>query len=574
MDPRDVFDTGPVSVDTGPVSVDTGLVMTAEEVVVAERRLAVYKRALANKEATTDLARFIALMMPDPNDPDNPDKTLYQRTPQGDHLCRVVKDTLAGKRRRTGVSVPPQHGKTLHLVVMGLAWLIGNDPTAPFIMATYNETRAGEVGDEVLAVMKSTAYRQVFPRVQLDPSSKSKTFLRTTLGGKIALTGLRGTITGRAAKYFLIDDPIKDDEEAQSDILREKNWSRFFGVAYSRGGNKTAIIVLHTRWHEDDLLGRLCDPDHPERKGRFKGIADHWDYVNLPGVITDKKQADDLGLTLKAPPSPLAAEQFGDKPMAALWEREKGLDHFAQWRQGDKRSFDSLVMGKPSPDEGVYFLDEWLVEYDPRELPMDGDLRIFGASDHAVSKKQGRDYTCLGCVGVDKDDNIWVLPNLVWERMETDRTVEEMLLQFKMNKPGLWWMEDELISKSFGPFLKQRMMEERIYTTLSPARPTKDKPTRARAIQGRMAMKKVRFPRSAPWWSRAKAQLLRFPNAANDDFVDWLSHIGQGLLRLHGPSVRPANDSNVIPIGSIEWILRSSKKRAEKEKRASGSAGW
>lgn len=561
MDPRDAFS------DNDAVE--------AGEIAVLERNLAILKRALAIKEARTDLAKFIALMMPDPTDPDNPDKTLYQRTPQGDHLCRIVEDTLAGKRRRTGVSMPPQHGKTLHLPIMGIAWIMGNDPTAPFIMATYNETRAGEVGDDLLAVMKSAAYRQVFPKVQLDPGSKSKTFMRTTLGGKIALTGTGGTVTGRAAKYFFIDDPIKDDEEAQSDTGREKKWAWFFSVAYSRGSNKTAIIVLHTRWHEDDMLGRLCDEDHPERNGRFKGIAKHWDYINLSGVITDPKQAKDLGLVLKPPPSPLAIEQFGDKPMVALWEREKNLDHFAQWRQGDKRSFDSLVMGKPSPDEGVYFLDEWLVEYDSHELPPDDELRIFGASDHAVSTKQGRDYTVLGCVGVDKDDNIWVLPSLVWERMETDKTVEEFLQQLKINKPGLWWMEDELISKSFGPFLKQRMLEERIYTTLSPVRPTKDKPTRARAIQGRMSMKKVRFPRFAPWWSRARAQILRFPNAANDDFVDWLAHIGQGLLRLHGPSVRPADDNdNVISIGSIDWILRSAEKRAKAATRADANAGW
>ncbi len=561
MDPRDVFSDDEA--------------MKAGEIAVLERKLMGAKRLLAMKEARDDPAGFIALMMPDSNDPDNSDKTLYQRTPQGDCLCQILKDTLAGKIRRTCVSMPPQHGKTMHLVVMGLAWLVGNDPTAPFIMATYNETRAGEVGDELLTVMKSPAYRQVFPKVQLDPSSKSKTFMRTTVGGKIALTGLGGTITGRAAKYFLIDDPIKDDEEAQNDTLREKLWVRFFGVAYSRGGNKTAIIVVHTRWHEDDLIGRMSDPDHPERKGRFKGVSDNWTYVNLPGVITDPAQAKGLGLTLKPPPSPLAVEQFGEKPMVALWEREKNIDHFAQWRQGDKRSFDSLVMGKPSPDEGSYFLDEWLVEYDPSELPMPEDLRIFGASDHAVSVKQGRDYTVLGCVGVDKDDNIWVLPNLVWERMETDRTVDEFLEQLKINKPQLWWIEDELISKSFGPFLKQRMMEDRIYTTLSPVRPTKDKKTRARAIQGRMSMKKVRFPRSAPWWSRAKAQILRFPDGANDDFVDWLSHIGQGLLRLHGPSQRPVTDNdNVIPIGSMEWILRSSEKRAKAAKRANANAGW
>jgi len=565
MDPIDAFDA-----HARPAQADK-----PADVLFLEKQLVFAKRRLAIKEARTSLAAFIRLMMFDPSDPQNSDKSLYQRTPQGDLLCKVIEDTLAGKRRRTGVSIPPQHGKTMHLPVMGLAWIMGNDPRAPSIMATYNETRAGEVGDEVKAVMQSAAYAEVFPEVKLHPDSKSKTFMRTTVGGKIALVGLGGTITGRAAKYFFIDDPIKDDEEAQNDGLREKLWNKFFSVAYSRGGNKTAIIVLHTRWHEDDLLGRLCDLDHPERNGRFRGIAAHWTYLNIPGVVTEPEMALELGLVLSTQKSNLVVEQFGEKPMCALWEAEKDLAHFAQWRQGDKRSFDSLVMGKPSPDDGSYFLEDGMVEYDIDDLPDKSELKMFGASDHAVSKKQRRDFTVLGCVGVDKDDVIWVMPDIVWERMETDKSVEALLVQFATHKPGLWWMEGELISKSFGPFLKERMIKERIYTTISTVTPSADKQTRARAIQGRMALRKVRFPRGAPWWSRAKAQMLRFPDGANDDFVDFLAHIGAGLLRMHGPSRVTANDNEkVIPIGSIEWILRSSKKRASGENRRKSRAGW
>lgn len=545
-----------------------------DETVALERKLGAAKRLLALKDARVSLKAFMRLMMPDSDDPDDVTKSRYQETPQGDYLCKIIEETAAGERRRTGVSLPPQHGKTVHLSILGLAWLIGRFPRDPIIVATYNEVRAGELGEEVLGYLNSNTYRQIFPEVELAKGSKSKTSMRTTLGGRLVFTGKGGTITGRSAKYFIIDDPIKDDEEAQSDDLREKLWRWFFSVAYSRGSNKTSIIILHTRWHEDDLLGRLCDQDHPERDGRFKGIAKDWTYINIPGVVTDPEQAKTLGLTLKRPLSETVIEQFGDKPMSALWERERDLDHFAQWRRGDARTFDALVMGKPSPDEGVYFLDEWLVEYEPRELPPESELRFFGGSDHAVSKKQGRDYTVLGCVGVDKDDNIWVLPDVVWARMETDRTVEELLIQFKAHKPGLWWMEDELISKSFGPFLKARMLEERVYTTLAPVVPSKDKETRARAIQGRMAMKKVRFPRSAPWWQRAKSQILRFPNAANDDFVDWMSHIGQGLLRLHGPSAKTEDDTNVVKVGSMEWILNSARRRAAKEQRQKKAAGW
>jgi predicted phage terminase large subunit-like protein len=228
-------------------------------------------------------------------------------------------------------------------------------------------------------------------------------------------------------------------------------------------------------------------------------------------------------------------------------------------------------MGKPSADDGEYFKAEYLVEYDRNDLP--ADLTIYGASDHAVSTKEGRDFTVLGCVGVDANDDIWVLPDVVWERMQTDRTVEELLRQFKEHRPGLWWMESELISKSFGPFLHKRMVEERIYTTIDPVTPSKDKAVRARAIQGRMSMQKVRFPRFAPWWPDARSQLLKFPYATNDDFVDWLSHIGLGLMKVRGASrVKPANENRQT--NTMEWIMQSALQRARREKRYSAVEGY
>lgn len=537
-----------------------------------ERELAALKRVLAIREAAISLAAFNRFVMPDPSDPDNTDKTLYDPTPQGEFLCKVIEDTASGKRKRTGVSMPPQHGKTLHLSINGLAWLIGKFPGKQFIVATYNETRAGELGADLKTLLESAQYKQVFPDVVLKSDSKSKTSMETTAKSKIRFVGRGGTITGRTADFFIIDDPLKDDEEAGSDGIREKLWKWFFSVAYSRGSNKSAIIILHTRWHEDDLLGRLCDPDHPERERRYKGIAEIWDYINLPAVVTDPDQAVELGLDLKTPTDPNVVEQFGSIPMSALWEKEKGLAYLAQWRQGDARTFDALAMGKPSPDDGVYFLAQNIIEYEISELPR--RLRKFGASDHATSEKQRRDDTVLGCVGIDDDNTVWILPDVVMRRMETDKTVEEIVSQVLTHQPDLWWMEDELISKSFGPFLKERMREERAYTTISGSRPSKDKETRARSIQGRVALGTVRFPKHAPWWPRAKRQMLMFPNAANDDFVDFLSLVGMGLSRLHGPGKAPTKRTEDTDSGSINWILNRAKTEASRAKRDRAVAGW
>lgn len=542
---------------------------------IAEKKLKIARRLLAFAEAKDDMRAFMRVMMPDPRDPDDVTVSTYQDTPQGRLFCDIIRQVAVGQKKREAISVPPQHGKTIHLSTYGPAWLWGRDPSAKIVIATYNEDRAAELGDDFLAVVQNPTFRHVFPEFELSPSNKSKMAMRTTKGGKLFFVGQGSGTTGKTADIFIIDDPIKDDVQVQSDDFREKLWKWFFSVAYSRGSNRTRMIVLHTRWHEDDLIGRLCDPNHPERNKLYAGIAEDWNYLNIPGVIKEPKLATALGLTLRVPQNPRVVEQFGQEPMSALWEADKDLLHFSQWKRGDKRSFGALVMGEPTPDDGAFFLSDWAQEYDAHDLPR--RLRFYGASDHAVSEKSEnrRDSTVIGTVGVDETGHIWVMPDLVWRRMDTRSTVEELLGAFRRHEHMMWWMEDELISKSFGPFLRERMIAEQVYTTIVPVRPSADKQTRARAMQGRMSLKTVHFPRFAPWWIDARAQLLRFPYAAHDDFVDFLSHIGNGLNSIvSADGAAERNADNVIQVGSPAWILRQSRRRSMNEQHKAANHGW
>lgn len=536
---------------------------TVEEL---ERRKEAAQRLLAIREARDDLSAFIAIMLPSMRDGE-----VYDQVAHSKLLCTLLMEVEAGKRKRVAVSIPPQHGKTLVLSNMGPAWILGRNPRARIIVASYNETRAEELGDELRKIVTSDAFKGIFPDFELETGSKSKRAMKTTAGGRISFVGLGGTVTGRTADYFIIDDPMKDDEELQSEIFREKMWKWFYSVAYSRGSKRTRMMVVHTRWHSDDLIGRLCDPGHPDRHRRFKGIADDWYYLNLPGVIKDPTLARLLGLTLKVPTEQKVIDAFGTDPTAVLWEADKDLAHFAQWKIGEPRTFTALVMGQPTIEDGEYFSKAGLVEYDLQDLPK--RLRKYGASDHAVSEKQYRDKTVIGCIGIDEDDDIWVLPDLVWKQIQTDKVVEELLYQFRAHAPELWWMESDLISRSFGPFLHKRMVTERVYVTLDPVTPHKDKQTRARSIQGRMAMGKVHFPRFAPWWSEAKSQILQFPYGAHDDFVDWLAHIGMGLMREHRPSTQiPATPQIVRPAERV--IAETFKRISTRQREPVGAGLW
>lgn len=539
----------------------------------AELQLKAVRRLLALRQAKTSLLDFLRLTMPDPADIDDPTMSRYQVTPLARLLCEICEKVARSEPgyRRVAVSVGPQMGKS-QVISRGFpAWMAGQNPYTNLILGTYNQPFADEFGDAVREIMGSNLFSQVFPDTSLRKGGKAKDLLITENNGRMAFVGRGGSGTGKPADIFIVDDPLKDDTEAQSDATREETWKWFNKVAFTRCHDGSSIIVVHTRWHGDDLIGRLCDPDHPERNKAYAGIADGWTYINLPAVVTDPKLAKALGLTLTPPEDPKIIQAFGHKPMSSIWPGRKSLPLLAEAKRMDAHGFNALYMGRPTPDDGDYFRAQHLVEYDIDELP--NNLRKYGASDHAVSDKQRRDYTVLGCVGVDENDDIWVLPDLVWDRMETDRTVEEMLTQFQAHQPMLWWMESELISKSFGPFLRKRMMEEKVYTTIDAVTPAKDKKVRARSIQGRMQMRKVRFPKFAPWWPEAKKELLRFPYGAHDDFVDWLSHIGMGLTKELAASKVPLANDNHVQTGSIRWILQQSAAQAQKSK-ASTRGGW
>lgn len=531
------------------------------------------KRLLQAERARDDLFQYMRFIRPG-DDVNDPEQSAFIDNPLARLLCQIIEKMDRGELKRVGVSVGPQFGKSDILTRGGPAWLSGRDPKRNMIIAGYGDEFAANFGFDCREIMRGKPHQQVFPAHTLHPHKQATDELWTTAGGKLTYVGIGGKGTGIPADFFFVDDPIKNDNDARSATFREANWKWYNGVVFSRVRNHTRILIVHTRWHEDDLLGRLCDPDHPERNKLYSGIADRWTYYNLPAVVDDPKLAKALGLKLEPPTDPNVISMFGTKPMASIGAWSKDLATLAEAKQSDKDTFNALYMGKPSADEGSYFRVQDIVEYGKDELPRNEFLRFYGASDHATSTNQKRDATVIGCVGIDHEDTIWVMPDLVWERIETDKTVEEIIAKMSAYRPMMWWLEDELISKSFGPFLKRRMLETKTYCALDGIRPAKDKRTRARAIQGRMQMGKVRFPGWMPWWtSHGKRELLKFDTAAHDDFVDFMSLIGLGLTKEIG-AARPHAPEPVYKPGDIRWIVQSSEARGRDAELLKARKGW
>jgi predicted phage terminase large subunit-like protein len=277
-----------------------------------------------------------------------------------------------------------------------------------------------------------------------------------------------------------------------------------------------------------------------------------WEVIDLPALAVE-------------------GDPLGRKPGEALWPERFPASYLLEQQRLDPRGFQALFQGRPSTEQGTFFQAGQMRTYKPDELPK--NLRYYVASDHAVSTKQDRDRTAIIPVGVDEDDNIYVLPDVVWTHLAADRAVETMLGLIQKYKPLFWWAERGQISKSIGPFLRKRMNEERVYCSIVEVTPAADKLTRAQAIHGRMSMGKVLFPAYASWWPDARDQLLKFPYGAHDDFVDALAYIGLGLTEQVSASIMRVA-AKAAKRGTLEWLKATTRREELRRREKAANAGW
>lgn len=502
-----------------------------EAIAAYQKQLFAAQRLLKLRQAQDDLLAYTVMSMPDPADPDNPEASRYKTH----KVHRLIADTLmkveSGEILNLIISVQPRVGKSELVSKRFPSWFLGRDPYRQAIVTSYGDDLATEFGREVREIMRTPFYQQVFPGVELRKGNQSADRLQTNRGGIATFVGVGGGLTGKGADLLVIDDPIKNHEEARSRTMRDRAWNWFNTTAMSRlMGVSGRVVICMTRWHEDDLVGRLTNPRNPYYD---PDEAKKWTVINIPAFADE----DDV---------------LGREPGEILWPERTPQAFLESMRRRDPAGFAALYMGRPAPPEGNFFKADHIKTYKPHQLPK--RLRLYAASDHAISLAQDRDKSCMGVVGVDENDNIWILPDLVWRQMAANTQVEAMLDLMQRHHPLFWWAERGHISQSIGPFLRKRMAETQTYVTIDEKTPVKDKMTRAQSIQARMSMGKVFFPDFAPWWADAKDELLNFPNGTHDDFVDFVAWIGIGLGQItKADAVMPT--THEPQTGSIQWIV-------------------
>ncbi len=517
-----------------------------------EKQLALLRRQQKAIEAREDLMTFIKFTSPDADDPNDVLKSKYKNAKHHDAIAAVVEEVVKGNIRFLILTMPPRHGKSEIVSRRLPAWLMGKFPEKHGIVATYSDDFAATFGQEVRGIVKMPQFRQVFPDAKLERGGAASDRLVTTQGGQWSFVGRGGGLTGRGGHILICDDLIKDDKEAQSKAIRDAAWSWFTKVAMSRRMGMKLVILTFTRWHADDPIGRLTDPENEHYSPL---MAQRIKIINFPAIAEDD---DPLGREPGEPLWPDGPDQFD-------------IDFLREQQAMDPLGFEALYQQRPSVADGVLFRRENLKFYNSADID-ERELRIYCASDHAVSTAQRSDSTVLLRVGLDRNNQIYLL-DCWWQKARTDAVVEAMLtMAGKQPGPLVWWAEKGHISKSIGPFLFKRMAETETYFNLVEVTPAGDKEQRAQAIAARVAMGYVHFPRDKPWAEKAINEMMAFPNGLHDDFVDALAYIGLGL-RSQVPVGEVAKPKTQPKYGTLGWI-KNEHQRSENRIRLAKAGGF
>lgn len=440
-----------------------------------------------------------------------------------DQLERVVR----GELKNLMILVPPGSAKSTYTSKLFVPWFLGQRPGNSILACSYSITlveRFGKWCRECISRNKAVL------GYELSKHSQAACDWATSQDSVYFGAGVGSGIAGHRADLALIDDYLGTQEDADSKLIRDKQFDWYYNDFWPRLKPTAAQIIIANRRHEDDLVGRLLEKE-----------KDKWTVIKLPMLAEEN---DPLGRSV------------GER----LWP-EWYTEEMVTTAKSVGRMWAGLYQQRPAPEEGDYFKRDWIVEYRPDDLPK--DLRFYVGSDHAVSLRQENDRTCLLPAGVDTNGRLWILPDWYWCRQDSGTVVEAMIDMGARRKPIAWWLGNDMITKSFGPHLTKRMMERNQYLPIDPITEAKDKSTKAQSIRGRMSQKMVMFPSFAPDWDKALHELLTFPNGTHDDWVDALANIGTGLAKMTRAEspIKPTNFADYQWRPTMGWMKKTDARK-------------
>lgn len=444
----------------------------------------------------------------------------YVSSPFGDHLCKEIDSFVAsyerGESPRLMIFAPPRHGKS-QIVSRALpAYLLGRNPKMQILAASASQEFADEFGLFVKNLLNDPLFADLFPDCRPDPSSNAVSRFSTVDGGSYRAVGVGVQIVGRGADCLIIDDPVKGRAEAYSATARMalSNWYKT--SARTRLQPNGAVIIMHQRWHPEDLAGEI------QRISQEKRKADQFRVLVYPAIA---EEDDIIG---RKPGEPLDPVRW---PLHALEAWQAGMPE-ADWL--------ALFQQRPVRAEGGFFKADWFRFYMPKDLPK--SVYWYIGVDFAVSTSSYADSTSIVPYAIDSERNLYLAPDFVLERLEPLDAAKQLLDLVAKYKPLFVASEKGVIQRVMAPILKSLMRERNQYCTIHEIVRSDAKHIIASTFQSRMQQGKVFFPDNNLIRHHALPQLLNFiPDADNthDDFIDASSNLCVMIDKLVPPVPPP-----------------------------------
>jgi predicted phage terminase large subunit-like protein len=425
------------------------------------------------------------------------------QTPALDLIDQELVRLVHTPSGRLIISMPPQEGKSSRVAQVFPVWELAHDPEKRIVLTSYGVGLARRNSRQVRSSIV-TFGDHLGIHVRHDVSSQTEWQLAGHQGSVYA-TGVGGELTGRPADLMIIDDPFKGMAEASSELIRNSVWQWWLSTVMPRLAPSAPVVLIMTRWHEDDLAGRMIQDDP------------RWRVVNVPAQADHNPEAGE-------------SDPLGREPGEFL-ESARGRTR-EQWEQikrnAGSRVWSALYQGRPAPAEGGLLkrsLWQWFDQ--PLWDEQDGVRRVAGGEllaswDMAFKGTTNSDFVA-GQVWLHRGSDMFLL-DMVHRRMsflETLHAVEAQLARWP--QLGAKLVEDKANGTAILDVLRQRV------PGLVPVTPHESKEARASAITPFLEAGNVHLPSFLPWAQDLVEEAAAFPNGAHDDMVDAttqaLSHV-------------------------------------------------
>lgn len=431
-------------------------------------------------------------------------------------LSQALRDVENGIDRKIAISMPSRLGKT-ETGGKGLAtYVLRKHPSWPVVLISSESSLATDWSRDI----RDVAEEQPGLGIIIKRDSKAASRWQTVQKGSVTARGIGGNITGRGAKFMIIDDPLKDFAEAHSPAARDKVWDWFIGTALMRLEPPSLMCVVMTRWHEDDLIGRLLSHEYP-------GDPDDWEVIRFPGLADHEVGTDELG---RAPGDPLYSPLLEETRDQAITRWEKLRESVGTY------AFNAMVQQNPMPAKGIVYDTNWFRFWttDESRVTPDGKIVYFDPFDH-ITDQAAFWLESWDMAFKAKDDSDFVVGQR-WLRLHANRYLTDQIRgRFTFTQSVakvLNWAED----RRFANRVRYRLVEDKANGTavmdalrdtvprLKPENPTDSKLARAHSVTPDYETGNVLLPhpamKSYEWVQDFIAEHRAFPNGNHDDQVD------------------------------------------------------